>query len=71
MKIIRKDVPQEQTIPRDTGNHRVGNGLLSNIAPNECENITNMYNYLSPYTCSQDGDSSRCYSIRSWVLWIF
>ena len=56
MKIIRKDVPQEQTIPRDTGNHRVGNGLLSNIAPNECENITNMDNYPSPSTCSQDGD---------------
>ena len=71
MKMICKDISQEHTIPCDAGNHCVDNGLPSNIAPNEGENITNMYNYLSPYTCSQDGDSSRCYSIRSWVLWIF
>ena len=55
MKMIRKDILQEQTIPRDAGNYRVDNGLQSNIAPNECEDITNMYNYPSPSTCSQDG----------------
>ena len=56
MKIIHKDIPQEQTIPRDAGNHHVDNGLPFNIAPNECEGITNMYNYPSPSICSQDGD---------------
>ena len=56
MKTIRKDVSQEQTIPCDAGNHCVDNGLPSNIAPNECKNITHMYNYPSPSTFShQDG----------------